>query len=110
MGEARWDERITGSSDFAREFQAKGPKDSRGRSLRDFDLEHRLFKYPLSFQIYSEAFDALPEEVRARVFARLREILSNEDDDEKFAHLSRTDRRAIRRILRETKRGLPDDF
>ncbi len=43
-----------------------GPHDSRGRSLRELDLGKRLFSYPLSFEIYSDHFDALPG-LRARL-------------------------------------------
>ena len=59
--EAPLDEPVAGTSGFAREFAAKGPRDRAGRSLRDFDLRKRMFKYPCSYLIYSEAFDALPE-------------------------------------------------
>src|ERR1051325_11788665 len=36
---------IKGTSDFAKSFAAKGPTDRKGRSLRQFDLQTRLFKY-----------------------------------------------------------------
>ena len=39
-----------------------GCGDVAGRSLRDFDLTTRLFKYPCSFLIYSPQFDGLPDE------------------------------------------------
>ncbi|HEV8543052.1 MAG TPA: hypothetical protein VGR78_11720, partial [Verrucomicrobiae bacterium] len=48
---------VKGTSDFQKEFEARGPKDSKGRSLRQMDLKTRLFKYPCSFLIYSESFD-----------------------------------------------------
>jgi hypothetical protein len=51
---------IKGTSGFAEQFEQLGPKDKQGRSLRQFDLGTRLFKYPCSYLIYSEAFDALP--------------------------------------------------
>ncbi|HEX3703818.1 MAG TPA: hypothetical protein VHU82_10830, partial [Vicinamibacterales bacterium] len=49
---------VKGTSDFAAEFVEHGPRDHQGRSLRDLDLEHRLFRYPLSYMIYTESFDA----------------------------------------------------
>ena len=58
-----------------RPFPQRGPRDPKGRSLRDFDLETRLFRYPLSYMIYSAAFDALPDGVRARIY-RLYEVLA----------------------------------
>jgi hypothetical protein len=109
-GEAPLAEPIAGTSTFAREFAARGPFDSRGRSLRAFDLKTRLFRYPLSYLIYTRAFDGLPEEARARVYARLLEVLSGADRSQPFAHLTAEDRLAVLEILRETKPGLPDRF
>jgi hypothetical protein len=98
---------VAGTSGFAQEFAAKGPRDSRGRSLRDFDLTTRLFRYPCSYLIYSEAFDALPEPAKAYVYRRLEEILTGRDQSPAFARLSADDRRAILEILRDTKPGPP---
>jgi hypothetical protein len=97
---------VTGSSPFAREFPALGPRDSRGRSLRDFDLDRRLFRYPLSYLVYSEAFDSLPPEVTTYLSRRLRDILSGADTGAEFAHLSAVDRQAILEILADTKPAL----
>jgi len=100
---------IAGSA-FAREFAARGPRDSRGRSLRDFDLHTRLFRYPCSYLIYSEAFDALPEPAKGHVYHRLLEVLSGSDQSPDFDALSAADRRAILEILLETKPGLPQEW
>ncbi|WP_203329065.1 hypothetical protein [Candidatus Laterigemmans baculatus] len=97
---------VAGTSEFTEEFAAQGPRDSRGRSLRDFDLQKRLFKYPCSYLIYSPSFDKLPDAVRTYVARRLREVLLGEDESEEFAHLSRSDRTAIYQILQETKPDL----
>jgi hypothetical protein len=94
---------LKGTSGFAEEFAAEGPRDSQGRSLREFDLERRLFKYPLSYLIYSESFDALPAAVSDYVYGRLQEILTAEDPGADFSHLSATDREAILEILEDTK-------
>ena len=40
-------------------MSARGPRDRRGRSLYQLDLDRRLLKYPCSYLIYSPAFDAL---------------------------------------------------
>ena len=72
---------VSGTSDFASDFENKGLKDAQGRSLRDFDLETRLFKYPCSYLIYSPAFDGLPEEVRKRIMSRLREMHGGKEYD-----------------------------
>jgi hypothetical protein len=107
-GEAPLTDRVQGTSGFAEEFARRGPRDGQGRSLRDFDLCRRLFRYPCSYLIYSPAFDALPELVKDYVFGRLWEILSGKDQSKEFAHLSAADRTAILEILRATKPGLPD--
>ncbi len=101
-------EPLEGSADFLRDFPAPGPRDSRGRSLRDLDLCTRLFKYPCSFLIYSPAFDALPPLMRDSILARLHAILTGSDPDPQFAKITAEDRRAILEILRETKPSLPD--
>lgn len=98
---------IAGTSNFTEEFETNGPFDSKGRSLREFDLERRLFRYPCSFLIYSDAFDGLPQRVRDEVYQRLWAILTGADQSEAFVHLTSDDRRAILEILRETKRELP---
>jgi hypothetical protein len=99
---------IAGGAEFAKAFAAQGPFDSKGRSLRQFDLRTRLFKYPCSFLIYSAPFDALPPVMRVHVLQRLHAILTGEDQDPQFAKLNAADRRAILEILRETKPNLPD--
>lgn len=107
-GEIQLTEPIQGTSGYAREFAARGPSDSQGRSLREFDLKNRIFKYPCSYLVYSHAFDGLPEAVKAPIYRRLWEVLTGQDKSEDFAHLSSDDRSAIREILRDTKLGLPD--
>jgi hypothetical protein len=113
-GEAPLTAPISGTSGFAQRFVEGGPRDQQGRSLRDFDLTTRMFKYPCSYLIYSDAFDGLPREMKSYVAVRLREVLLEPVAGEsprdqafakEFAHLSADDRRAIAGILRETKPG-----
>ena len=99
-----------GSSAFARGFQARGVRDSKGRSLRDFDLHNRIFRYPCSYLIYSDAFDSLPEPARGYVYHRLLQILSGQDQSQDFARLSTADRQAVLEILLATQPGLPDEW
>lgn len=110
VGEASLISPVTSTSGFAERFSARGPRDRRGRSLRQLDLTRRLMRYPCSYMIYTEAFDALPGELESAVYDRLWTILSGDAGDERYAHLSDSDRRAIVEILRETKDGLPDVF
>lgn len=101
-------EPVAGTSAFAQEFAARGPRDRQGRSLRDFDLQRRLFKYPCSYEIYSAAFDGMPEVVKQYVYRRLYDILTGQDQSSDFAGLSAIDRQTIREILIDTKPGLPE--
>jgi len=110
VGEAPLTARVEGTSSFMRTFPAAGPRDARGRSLRDLDLTTRLMRYPCSYMLYVEAFDSLPAGARAAVYGRLWGILSGAVTGPRYAHLSAGDRRAIIEILRETKPGLPAYF
>jgi len=105
VNETQLTDPVEGTSTFAAEFMSRGPRDSRGRSLRDLDLKHRLLRYPLSYLVYSKSFDALPGELKAYVYRRFREVLSGEDKSPDFAHLSAEDRKAILEILHDTKPG-----
>jgi hypothetical protein len=88
--------KVGSGSAFAEKFAAMGPVDSKGRSLRQFDLEHRLMKYPCSYMIYSPSFDALPEEAKKDIYASMREVMAS-----KF---SPADRAAVTEILHDTKK------
>lgn len=92
-----------GDAGFDRWFEQQGPRDPQGRSLRDLDLQTRLFKYRLSFLIYSQGFDALPAYAKEYVYRRLAQILSGADTSATFRHLSAPERQAISEILRSTK-------
>lgn len=106
-GETRLTDPIVGTSQFAAEFAARGPRDSKGRSLRDLDLKTRLFRYPCSYLIHSRAFDSLPAEMKSYIYERLRQILTGRSTGKDDPQVDPTDRAAILEILRETKRDLP---
>lgn len=106
-GEATLYDPVAGVSTFTKTFQAKGPRDKQGRSLRDFDLEKRMFRYPLSYMIYSETFDDLPDAVREKTYRRLYDVLTGKNQDQAFAKLSAVDRQSILEIVRETKTAIP---
>jgi hypothetical protein len=108
--EAPLEGRVAGTSGFAEEFAAKGPRDSLGRSLRDFDLQKRIFKYPCSYLIYSEAFDAIPAPAKEFIYHRMFEVLTGREQGPEYAALSSEDRRAILEILVATKPGLPEEW
>jgi hypothetical protein len=109
-GEAKLTNPIQGTSGFAQQFVRQGPRDTHGHSLRDLDLENRLFKFPCSYLIHSPSFRALPGEAKDYVLHRMWEILTGQDTSIKFAHLTADDRRAIMEILRDTMPDLPDSW
>jgi hypothetical protein len=106
--EAQLTEAIVGTSSFASDFAARGPRDSQGRSLRDLDMKTRLFRYPCSYLIYSRAFDSMPGDVKDYIYQRLWDVLNGRTVLKDDPQLAADDRRAILEILRETKPDLPD--
>ena len=108
--EAPLEDRVVGTSGFAEEFAAKGPRDSRGRSVRDFDLQKRIFRYPCSYLIYSEAFDAIPAPAKEFIYRRMLDVLTGREQGPEYAALSSEDRRAVLEILVATKPGLPEEW
>ncbi|MEQ1760225.1 MAG: hypothetical protein ABL986_18060 [Vicinamibacterales bacterium] len=107
VGEAPFAGRVQGAAGFTDAFTALGPKDSKGRSLREFDLVKRVFKYPCSYMIYSDAFEALPATAKAAAYDRLAVVLSGRDRAAKYRALTAADRQAVLEILRETKKDFP---
>jgi hypothetical protein len=94
---------VRGVSGYTAEFEKSGVRDRKGRSLKDLDLNRRFLRHPLSYLIYTEAFDALPLAAREYFYERARTILSGADATQGFSHLSADDRTAIREILEDTK-------
>ena len=105
-----WQEALVGSSSFAQEFVSRGPFDPRGRSLRQLDLCRSLFRFPCSYLIYSDAFDALPNPVLQRIYARLYDVLRGIDRRLKYGYLSKEQRLAIDQILTDTKPFIASEF
>lgn len=93
---------LTPRRGFAASLEAKIPKDRRGRSFGQLDLDRRLLRYPCSYLVYSEAFDALPPAIRQAVYRRMVDRLATPD-----AHVpprvTAEDRRAVLEILQDTK-------
>ncbi|MBM3778537.1 MAG: hypothetical protein FJW23_09900 [Acidimicrobiia bacterium] len=111
IDEAPLDGKVVGSSGFAEHFASLGPKDGKGRSLRELDLTTRLMRYPCSYLIYSPMFDGLPSAMKDLVYQRLWEVLSGAERDPRYTKaLSLADRQAVVEILRDTMRDLPAYF
>ncbi|MFO0823947.1 MAG: hypothetical protein U0792_12695 [Gemmataceae bacterium] len=109
-GEAKLTGPVSGTSEFAAEFAKRGPTDRLGRSLRQFDLKERIFKYPLSYMVYSAAFTSLTAETKMAVYRRIGEVLTLDDAGSEYSHLTAKDKAAIREIVTETLPGLPQHW
>lgn len=100
---------VVGGERFTASFQSSDNPaarlDSKGRSLRELDLQTRMFKYPCSYLVYTDAFDALPKLMYDEVQRLVNSALLSPGGAEGFEHLSDADRVAIVEILRETKPG-----
>lgn len=93
---------IEGDPAFQEAFTRRFPKDQSGRSLADFQLNDRVFKYHCSYMIYSKAFDALPSRVKSAVLSQLRQVLENGPDTGDHPQIKASERRKINEILAET--------
>ena len=93
---------VQGNPQFTRDFQQRGPQDGQGRSLRQFDMQTRMFKYPLSYLIYSDAFAALQPQLKQEIVRQLGEVLGGRAQSSDYEHLSQDDRANIQAILRDT--------
>lgn len=87
---------------FLKAFTARRLAGASGKSLRDFDLEGRLFKYRCSYMIYTRGFASLPAEMKGRVFSRLRSALTVGGGMDEFRYLPDAEKRTIMAILTET--------
>lgn len=96
-------EPIKGTSGYAQYFSNRGPKDSKGRSLFQLNLQSKLFKYPCSYLIYSDAFNQLPERMKDYLYNRLHDIFTGKDQSPDYKSLTDQDRKAVLEILLETK-------
>jgi len=114
LDEAPLAEPVRGTSGFAEWFEKQKPFEHNcygvhaHRSLRQFDLETRLFKFRFSYLVYSRLFDGLPEEVRNRLYKRIWTALNGNDDSLDLETFPKSERRAIIEIVRATKCNLPD--
>ncbi|MFO1499187.1 MAG: hypothetical protein U1G07_12460 [Verrucomicrobiota bacterium] len=98
---------VQGTSTFAQWFESNGPKDGAGRSLRQLDLQTRLFKFPCSYLIYSPSFQGLPAGAKLHLWRRLAQILAGEDKSPDFQKIPPQTKQAIQQILTETHPDLP---
>lgn len=93
---------VRGVDKFVKQFSRSAVRTADGRSLRDLDLKTRLLKYPCSYLVYTDSFNALPEKVLEVVKEKILAVLHGENRAKEFKHLSEQDRKNILEILTET--------
>lgn len=101
------DNGVEGDDSFQTAFAKNQRESSEGRSLKDFRLYERIFKYRCSYLIYSSVFDNQPVPLREAVYRRLHQVLSAPITPQGYEYLSESERKRIFQILVETKEGLP---
>jgi hypothetical protein len=101
---------VEGDATFKTDFVSNRRATADGVSLKDFDLQTRLFKHRCSYMIYSPVFSGLPREMKQRVYRRVKEALSAEVPDREFAYLPASEKKAIREILKVTLTDLPEGW
>ncbi len=85
------------------DFLAAAIPDKQNRSLREFDLRKRLFRYRCSYMIYTPVFRGLPDWFRKEVYSQLKDALRpNTELSREFAYLPTAEKRAIAEILIDT--------
>lgn len=98
---------VEGAPTFQDAFRRNRKDTADGRSLKDFQLLNRMFKYRCSYMIYSSAFDALPAQLKSEIYRQLLAVLDGQNPSKDFAHLAASERKDIKEILLETKKDLP---
>jgi hypothetical protein len=93
---------IVGGAPFQASFRANRKEDRLGRSLKDFDLSTRMFKYRCSYMVYSRAFSFMPPLLRDAVMTKLLGVLEGQNDAPAYKHLGKDERKAIHTILQDT--------
>ena len=96
---------IEGDAAFQTAFTKNAPQGPEGRSLKDFQLLTRLFKYRCSYMIYSLTFQKLAPQLKTTVMSRLKAVLAGEDSGGRYAHLGTSERAHIQKILAATLKG-----
>lgn len=95
---------IEGDEAFQAAFAQETPRSADGRSLKDFQLLNRLFKYRCSYMIHSRTFTQMQPHLKQAVLTRLEAILKGEDTSGRYDYLGESERKHIRTILAETLR------
>ncbi|OYW12871.1 MAG: hypothetical protein B7Z55_17815, partial [Planctomycetales bacterium 12-60-4] len=101
---------VAGIGRFAEVYRDQGPIDSAGRSLRDLDLNTRVYRWGVSPLVYTPTFEQLPKPVRNEIQKQMTVLLDGTQPwPETAAPRSAEDRQVALAILRETIADWPRD-
>ena len=98
---------IEGDPAFQQAFTKNSPQTKDGRSLKDFQLLNRLFKYRCSYMVYSLTFRSLMPQLKETVLTNLWDVLGGKDPAGRYAYLAASEKKNIQKILAETLDGAP---
>ena len=101
---------IQGAGGFAQAFDPARASSPTQPSLKELDLQQRLFKYRCSYLIESATFDRLQPTLRRRVLQRLWRVLTDSAAEPRYDYLEPAERDTIREILTHTLRNLPPSW
>jgi hypothetical protein len=93
---------------FVEQFMQRAVRDSKGRSLRDLDLESHLLKYRCSYMIYTEQWQRLNKRLKHDIYETIKAALNGENP--LAYHLPLPERQAIMEIMRDTVTDLPEGW
>jgi len=97
---------ILGDPAYTQDFLRDRKATKAGLSLRDFDMQTRIFKHRCSFMLYTDTWKQAPKELKELIYFHMASYLRDQPDAQ-HAHLAPAERRAIRDILKETMTDLP---
>jgi len=98
---------IEGDAAFQEAFTKRAPQTKEGRSLKDFQLLNRLFKYRCSYMVYSITFKNLMPQLKQTVLAGLWKALDDKEAGGRYSYLGGSERKNIKHILAETLEDAP---
>jgi hypothetical protein len=101
-GEAPLPDGAVGHAAFRQVFAQDAPRSRAGHALKDLQLRDHIFAHRCSYLIYSDSFRSLPELLKARIIARLGDVLRGRDQGDRYAYIGPEEKQRIYDILRET--------
>lgn len=88
---------------YLQDFLNRAIRTKAGISLRDVDLNTRLFRYRCSYMLLTDSFRALPAPFKNTFRRQLEGALSTKTPSSEFAYLPNEEKNTIRSILEETQ-------